>query len=301
MDKKEFGDLNKVVGDDIIVTDGNTLLGADDKAGVSVIIELCDFLSKNPKTPHPDIYICFTPDEEIGMGTSHIDLKKFKPDFAYTIDGDDVSCIEYETFNAASASVEIYGKSVHPGSAKNKMVNSMLIGMEFHSLLPQKEQPQFTEKYEGFNHLTNFNGNVEKTKLSYIIRNHDKIKFNKQKETFKKVAEKLNKKYKYKIINLEIKDQYYNMGDIIKNKKEVVNIAEKAAKLIGIKPYSKPVRGGTDGSKLTYMGIACPNIGAGGFNFHGRYEFCSINQMQKSLELVKQIVSLLGKDEKKVK
>jgi tripeptide aminopeptidase len=294
MDTNTFESLKKVIGDDIIVTDGNTLLGADDKAGVSEIMELCAYYVTNPKVPHVNIYICFTPDEEIGNGTLHIDLNKFKPDFAYTVDGGDVSCIEYETFNAASATVEIFGKSVHPGYAKNKMVNASLVLYEFHALLPKKMQPQFTENYEGFNHLTSVNGSCEYAKSTYIIRNHDKEKFNAQKELFPQVAATLNAKYGYEIAKVTIKDQYYNMGDVIKDRMETIEIPKQACKNIGLEPYTEPIRGGTDGSKLTYMGIICPNLGGGGFNFHGRYEFCSINQMEKALLLLKEIVHLVS-------
>jgi len=287
MDPKTFEDLKKVKGDDIIVTNGETLLGADDKAGVAEIMSLLEDINN---IKHGDVYVCFTPDEEIGMGTSHIDLKQFKPKNAFTVDGDDVNCIEYETFNAASATVNIYGKSVHPGSAKNKMVNSMLVGLEFQSMLPQNMLPQNTEKYEGFNHMTGFNGNVEQTKLSYIIRNHDKNKFNNQKKFFKDLEAKLNKKYGYKVIEVILKDQYYNMGDVIKKDLSIINKLKKSMLKVGLKPYVKPIRGGTDGSALTYMGIPTPNIGGGGFNFHGRYEFLSINQMNKAVELLKEIV-----------
>jgi tripeptide aminopeptidase len=295
MNPSEFEDLKKVIGDDIIVTDGNTLLGADDKAGVSVIMELCSFIVNNSDFKHQNIYICFTPDEEIGRGTSHIDINIFKPDFAYTVDGDDVSCIEYETFNAASAKLEFYGKSVHPGSAKNKMINASLIAFEFYSQLPQKMQPQFTQDYEGFNHLTSIEGSCEYAKSSYIIRNHSKKEFEEQKNMFVNIKDKMNEKYGYEIVKLILKDQYYNMGELIKNRMEIVDVVKEAMKNIGLKPLNKPIRGGTDGSNLTYMGIYCPNIGAGGFNFHGRYEFCSIQQMNKSLELVKEIVKLFSK------
>jgi tripeptide aminopeptidase len=216
---KNFHELKKVIGDSLVVTNGETLLGADDKAGIAVIMHLIEFYSRNKDYPHGDLYFCFTPDEEIGNGTKYIDLKLFKPEFAFTLDGSDVNCFEFETFNAASAKVTIEGKSVHPGSAKNKMVNAAMIATEFESLLPPKMKPQYTENYEGFNHLTKLSGNVEKAEMNYIIRNHHRESFEKQKIFFKEVERALNRKYHYKAVKVEIHDQYYNMGEVLHSKK----------------------------------------------------------------------------------
>lgn len=287
--------LSYVIGDDIIVTDGNTLLGADDKAGVAEIMELVHILVENPEIKHGDIFICFTPDEEIGQGADYFNHNWFKADFAYTLDGSLVGEIEYENFNAASCKLTITGKSIHPGSAKNQMVNASLVAMEFNSMLPTFLNPAFTEKYEGFNHLTNIEGTTELAHVQYIIRNHDMKLFNEQKETFYKIANFLNDKYGYEIVKVDIKDSYYNMYEIIKDNMHIIDIAKIAIENAGLKPISTPIRGGTDGARLTFTGLPCPNLGTGGFNYHGRMEFASINQMEKAVEIALEIVKIVTK------
>ncbi len=295
MNPESFDALNYVIGDDLIVTDGNTLLGSDNKAGIAEIMSLLEYLTTND-VKHGDVYVCFTPDEEIGAGVDHFNYDNFKVDFAYTVDGGFSNEFEYENFNAASAKVKITGKSIHPGSAKGKMINASLVGMEFHSLLPEFLNPAFTEGYEGFNHLTEIVGKCEYAELEYIIRNHDKKLFNKQKEDFKRIALYLNEKYGYEIISLEIKDSYYNMKEHILKRPEIIDIAFEAIRKAGLNPVALPIRGGTDGARLTYEGVLTPNIGVGGANFHGVYEFQSINQMNKTVEILKNIVELVKKD-----
>ena len=295
MHPDQFPSLSRVIGDDIIVTDGNTLLGADDKCGVAEIMEVAKYFTSNPDEKHGDIYICFTPDEEIGQGADRFDFDFFKADFAYTADGSEVGGIEYENFNAASASLKFTGKSIHPGSSKNKMINALHLAMEFHSLLPEFLNPAYTEKYEGFNHLTSMKGEVEYAYSHYIIRNHDKEKFNKQKQDFNTIATYMNNKYGYEVVSVELKDSYYNMYDIIKDHMEVIDLAVKATKNCGVTPSIEPIRGGTDGARLTYDGLICPNIGTGGYQFHGRLEFASINQMHKAVEIFKEIIKVNAK------
>jgi tripeptide aminopeptidase len=293
MDPADFEYLNRVIGQDIIVTDGNSLLGADDKAGVAEIMEFVEFIAKNPKYEHGDIYICFTPDEEIGAGTDKINLELFKPSFAYTLDGSETGGIEYETFNAASCLISITGKSIHPGDAKNKMVNAAMVANEFINMLPAHLNPATTEGYEGFNHLVNQVGSCESASLYYIIRNHDRAIFENQKKQFAQIADYLNNKYGYQLVNIEIKDSYYNMKEKIEQHLEIVEIVREAAKKCGIQTYTFPVRGGTDGARLTDMGILTPNIGTGGYYFHGKYEYVSINQMEKTVELLKELTKLI--------
>lgn len=287
--------LNKVIGDDIIVTNGHTLLGADDKAGVAIIMEFLNFLSENKEFKHGDLYICFTPDEEIGRGADHFNYDFFKADFAYTLDGSEVGEIEYENFNAASAKITFIGKSIHPGSSKGQMINSQHLAFEFHQMLPTFLNPAYTEKYEGFNHLTAINGEVEKTVSEYIIRNHDMTLFNDQKISFEKIANYLNEKYGYNAVNINIKDSYFNMFEKIKKRMDIIDLAKEAISSVGITPITNPIRGGTDGARLTYEGLLTPNLGTGSFNFHGPREFVSINQMHKALEIVKAIVEKLVK------
>ncbi|MDY0074641.1 MAG: peptidase T [Acholeplasmataceae bacterium] len=288
----QYPSLKRVIGDDIIVTDGNTLLGADDKCGVAEIMEVCEYFVAHPEVKHGDIYICFTPDEEIGEGADHFNYDWFKADFAYTADGDEVGGIEFENFNAASADVYFVGKSIHPGSAKNKMINALHLAMEFHNMLPVFLNPAYTEGYEGFNHLTNLKGEVEHAHAHYIIRNHDMSKFNEQKETFKMVQSYLNRTYGYQAVELTLKDSYYNMYEIIKDHMYIIDLAKKACENVGVTPFYKAIRGGTDGARLTYEGLLCPNIGTGGYQFHGRMEFASINQMEKAVQILTEIVKL---------
>ena len=292
MDPKDYPSLLRVIGDDLIVTDGNTLLGADDKCGVAEIMELAAYYMEHQDIKHGDIYICFTPDEEIGKGANHFNYDWFKADFAYTADGSEVGGIEFENFNAASADITFIGKSIHPGTAKQKMINALHIAMEFHSMLPVFQNPAFTEKYEGFNHLTNLKGEVEQANSKYIIRNHDMQKFLEQKLIFEKVTHYLNDKYMYKAVDLKLTDSYFNMFEIIKDHMYIIDLAEQAIKHVGITPFRDAIRGGTDGARLTYEGLLCPNIGTGGYQFHGRMEFASIQQMEKATKVLIEIVRL---------
>ena len=295
MDPLKYPSLARVIGDDIIVTDGETLLGADDKCGVAEIMEIAEYFVANPKEKHGDIYICFTPDEEIGNGTNHFNYDYFKADFAYTADGSEVGGIEYENFNAASATLSFIGKSIHPGSAKNKMINALHLAMEFHALLPVFKNPAFTEKYEGFNHLTGMKGEVEHASSHYIIRNHDLAKFTEQKNEFQVIKDFMNNKYGYEVVKLDIKDTYYNMYEIIKNHMHIINLAEQAIKNVGVTPFFEAIRGGTDGARLTYEGLLCPNLGTGGYHFHGRMEFASIQQMQNAVKIFVEIIKLAAR------
>lgn len=294
MDPTHFEALKYVIGDDIIVTDGNTLLGADDKAGVAEIMTMVDIMTKAP-FEHGDIYIGFTPDEEIGRGADLFNLDWFKAKFAYTMDGSLIGGIEFENFNAASATIDFVGKSIHPGSAKNKLVNAIHIAFEFHQMLPVFQNPAYTEGYEGFNHLSQINGSVEHAHMHYIIRNHHMTKFNEQKEDFKAITKYLNEKYGYEAVKLNITDSYFNMYEILKNDMMPVELAKKAIDNNGLIPHSEAIRGGTDGARLTFMGLPCPNLGTGGFNFHGRYEFASINQMETAVDIMVEIIKLISK------
>lgn len=292
MSPKTFDVLNDVIGDDIIVTDGKTLLGADNKAGVAIIIDFCKKIV-NSDISHGDIFIGFTPDEEIGRGADKFNLEFFQADFAYTVDGSKVGGIDYENFNASSAEVILTGKSIHPGSAKLQLVNAIHLAMEFHSLLPTFKDPAYTENREGFNHVSNINGSVENAKLHYIIRNHDFKEFKKQEKDFYTIKDYLNNKYNYNAVNVKITESYLNMYEIIKKDKTPIRIAEEAIRNANLTPFSTPIRGGTDGARLTYMGLPCPNLGTGGYNFHGRYEFLSINQMKKAVDILLEIVKLV--------
>ncbi len=286
-----FPGMKKFIGHDLVVTDGNTLLGAEDKLGVAEIMTVAEFLTDNPDFEHGEIVICFTPDEEVGRGTEKINVEKINADFAYTLDGGNPAEVAYETFNACKATLTFNGKSVHPGSAKNKLVNAIDLAYEFHNLLPKFMKPELTEGYEGFNHLTNINGQVEKTITKYIIRNHDKHIFNKQIADFKMIADFVNKKYGEGTCKLEIEQQYENMYEILKDKTKIIEIAKAAIKDNGLDPISEPIRGGTDGARLTFMGLPCPNLGTGGHNYHGPYEFASIQEMNLVLKIVKSIIT----------
>lgn len=295
MHPDQYPSLSRVIGDDIIVTDGNTLLGADDKCGVAEIMEVARYFASAKDEKHGDIYICFTPDEEIGKGANHFDYDYFKADFAYTADGGEVGGIEYENFNAASAVLSFTGKSIHPGAAKNKMVNALHLAIEFHGMLPKFLDPAITEGYEGFNHLGGLTGQVEDATAQYIIRNHDADLFASQKEDFQKITAYMNQKYGYEAVNLELKDSYYNMYEIVKKHPHVIDLAIEATKNQGITPLVEPIRGGTDGARLTYEGLVCPNLGTGGYHYHGRMEFASIQQMEKAVEIFKDIIRLNAK------
>jgi tripeptide aminopeptidase len=291
-----FKDLLLYKGQTLITTDGTTLLGADDKAGITEIVTAMEFLIKNPDIKHGKIRIGFTPDEEIGRGAHHFDVEKFNADWAYTMDGSQVGELEYENFNAAGAKIIFKGKSVHPGYAKGKMINSMLIANHFINELPKDETPETTSRYEGFFHVHHLNGSIEETVLELIIRDHNKKKFEKRKELIEKITKKINKKYAKQfgedIAIAEIKDQYYNMKEKVLPVKHIVDIAEKAMNELGIKPLIKPIRGGTDGSQLSYKGLPCPNIFAGGHNFHGKYEYVPVESMEKAVQVIVKIAEL---------
>ncbi len=290
----EFPKLKNYIGNDIITTDGTTLLGADDKAGVAEIVTAMEYLIANPDIEHGDIKVGFTPDEEIGRGADKFDVEAFNADFAYTIDGGEVGELEYENFNAAFASIEIQGRNVHPGTAKNAMINSMALAMELHSLLPVHQVPEATENYEGFFHLINFDGSVEKTSIAYIIRDHDMEKFEEKKELMKQVVEFMNKKYANRFV-LILKDSYYNMREKIEPVMYVVELARKSMEQEGIKPLIHPIRGGTDGARLSYMGLPTPNIFTGGHNFHGKFEYIPIQSMEQAVKTIIRIVQNLTK------
>ena len=291
-----FKDLLQYKGQTLITTDGTTLLGADDKAGITEIVTAMEFLINTPEIKHGKIRIGFTPDEEIGRGAHHFDVKKFGAEWAYTMDGSQVGELEYENFNAAGAKITFKGKSVHPGYAKGKMINSMLIANDFINQLPSGETPEETKGYEGFFHVHHLTGSIEETVLELIIRDHNKKKFEKRKDLIEKIARKINKKFAKQfgedIVITEMKDQYYNMKEKVLPVKHIVDIAEKAMNELDIKPLIKPIRGGTDGSQLSYKGLPCPNIFAGGHNFHGKYEYVPAESMQKAVEVIVKIAEL---------
>lgn len=290
----DFPELKQYVGKSLITTDGTTLLGADDKAGVAAIITACEYLISHPEIKHGTIKICFTPDEEIGRGADKFDVEKFGADFAYTIDGESIGQLEYENFNAASAKITIHGRNVHPGMAKGKMKNSVLIGVELASMLPLEETPENTEGYEGFYHLTNFDGNVEETHMQYIIRDFDKENFENRKNYLINLISNLNEKYGENTVEIDLKDQYYNMREIIEKDMRIIDIAVKAMELADVKPNVSPIRGGTDGARLSYMGLPTPNIFTGGHNFHGRYEYIPTFAIEKAVEVILNIVKLVA-------
>ena len=281
-----FSEIKQYKGQTIITTDGNTLLGSDDKAGVCEIISAMEFLINNPDIKHGDIKIGFTPDEEIGRGAHKFDVAKFGADWAYTMDGSQIGELEYENFNAASAIIKIKGRIVHPGYAKGKLVNSMYYASKFINIVPLDETPEKTEGYEGFYHLTSIKGLVEQTELQYIVRDHDLNKFKNRKEFLINLVEKLNKEFGQNIFEIKIADQYFNMKEKVEPHMHIVDIAEKAMKALNIKPLIKPIRGGTDGSQLSYMGLPCPNIFAGGHNFHGKYEYLPVNSMMSAIKVI---------------
>jgi tripeptide aminopeptidase len=289
---KAFPNILNVKGEDLIVTDGTTLLGADDKAGVAEIVTAIEYLVNHPEIEHGTIKVGLTPDEEIGRGADRFDVKRFAADYAYTMDGGELGELEYENFNAASAKITVNGVNVHPGSSKNKMKNAILMAMELNSMLPPAETPAHTEEYEGFFHLNDIEGSVEKTSLNYIIRDHDKEKFNKRKETIQNIVNYLNFKYGENTFEVKLKDQYYNMKEKLEPVMYIVEAAKKAMEDVGITPNTHPIRGGTDGARLSFMGLPTPNIFTGGQNFHGKFEFASINAMKKAVEVIIKIVSL---------
>jgi len=288
-----FPEMEQYIGQDLIVTDGTTLLGADDKAGVAAIISAVAYLKKHPEIKHGKIRIGFTPDEEIGAGADHFDVEKFGCEFAYTVDGGEIGELEYENFNAAAAKVVFSGRNVHPGTAKDKMVNASLLAVEFASMLPADQRPETTEGYEGFFHLTTMVGSVEQAVLQYIVRDHSRELFEQKKQLLEQITAQLNKKYPG-MVSLEMHDQYYNMREIVEPKKYIVDLASEAMEAVGVKPQIKPIRGGTDGARLSFMGLPCPNLFTGGHNFHGRYEYIPIPSLQKSMETVVKIAELVA-------
>lgn len=285
-----FPGLKQVEGHTLMITDGTSLLGADDKAGVVEIMEAVKYLTEHPEIKHGDIRIAFTPDEEIGKGPHAFDVERFNADFAYTMDGSEYGELQYESFNAAEAKITCHGVNVHPGSAKNTLINAILLGQQFNALLPQQEVPERTEGYEGFYHLMKFNGDVEKTTLQYIIRDHDREQFELRKKRLIEIKEDINTHYQDDPIEIEINDQYYNMGEKIAENPHVIDIPKRVFANLGIEPNTEPIRGGTDGSQLSYMGLPTPNIFTGCANFHGPHEYASIDVMEKAIDVIIGIV-----------
>lgn len=292
---KDFAHMKNYVGQDLIVTDGSSLLGADDKAGIVEIIEAIKYLKEHPEIKHGVIKVGFTPDEEIGRGADLFDVKKFDCKFAYTVDGGELGELEYENFNAASATVKIEGRDIHPGSAKNSMINSIMIAMELNAMLPCDQRPEHTENYEGFFLLDELTGTVENTKMEYIIRDHSMRKFNEKKIIIKDAVQYLAKKYKDAKIEIEVKDSYYNMREKIEPVMYIIDLAKKSMEELEIAPNIRPIRGGTDGARLSYRGLACPNLFTGGHNFHGRFEYICIQSMEKARDLIVKIAENVGK------
>ena len=290
-----FEDLEQYKGQTLITTDGTTLLGADDKAGITEIMTAMEYLVDNPEIPHGAIRICFTPDEEIGKGAHKFDVEKFGAEWAYTMDGSQIGELEYENFNAAQAVVRIEGKSVHPGYAKDKMVNSIYIAQDFINSLPRMETPEHTEGRQGFFHLSNIKGDVEETVLEYIIRDHDKTHFEARKQMMQDLVNDICAQFERDCINIEIKDQYFNMKEKVEPVMHIVDLARDAMEAVDVKPIIKPIRGGTDGAQLSFMGLPCPNIFAGGHNFHGKYEYVPVESMQKASEVIVKLAELTAK------
>ena len=292
---EDFPEIRKLEGKDIIVTDGTTLLGADDKAGIAEIMGACEYLLHHPEVKHGKLRIGFTPDEEIGEGADHFDVKLFGADFAYTVDGGELGELENETFNAASGRLTVYGRSVHPGSAKGKMINAILVAQEFQSLLPVFQNPMYTEGYEGFFHLDQIEGNVEKTVAEYIIRDHSRELFEQKKAMFQKYADFLNEKYGVGTVVAEVKDSYYNMKEVLKEHEHLMKNASDVLRELGVEPIMNPVRGGTDGARLSFMGLPCPNLCTGGANYHSRFEYACVQSMDKVTELLIMLAERYGK------
>lgn len=292
---KDFAHMKNYVGQDLIVTDGSSLLGADDKAGIVEIIEAIKYLKEHPEIKHGVVKAGFTPDEEIGRGADLFDVKKFDCKFAYTVDGGELGELEYENFNAASATVKIEGRDIHPGSAKNSMINSIMIAMELNAMLPCDQRPEHTENYEGFFLLDELTGTVENTKMEYIIRDHSMRKFNEKKIIIKDAVQYLAKKYKDAKIEIEVKDSYYNMREKIEPVMYIIDLAKKSMEELEIAPNIRPIRGGTDGARLSYRGLPCPNLFTGGHNFHGRFEYICIQSMEKARDLIVKIAENVGK------
>lgn len=297
MSPNDFPELLDYKGENLIVTDGTTLLGADDKAGIAEIMHAMQYLVDHPEIKHGKIRIGFTPDEEIGRGADHFDVEKFGAEWAYTMDGSVMGELEYENFNAASAKISIQGRNVHPGYAKNKMINALHVANELVELVPVNERPEFTSGYEGFFHLIEMSGSVDEASVGYIIRDHDRTLFERRKEQMQQAVDFLNTKYPA-TLKLEMRDQYYNMREKVEPVKHIVDLAFRAMQALDITPIVKPIRGGTDGARLSYMGLPCPNVFAGGVNFHGRFEFLPIKSLEKASEVVVKIVQLLAEESK---
>jgi tripeptide aminopeptidase len=294
---RDFPNLASYIGQRLVVTDGTTLLGADDKAGIAEIMAALKILKDNPTIPHGEIKVAFTPDEEIGRGPALFDVEKLGADLGYTVDGGPLGELQFENFNAASADITVRGRSVHPGSAKNKMKNAILIACEFNAALPAEERPEHTEGYEGFFHLDEMNGRVEETILNYIIRDHDMDKFQAKKERMNKTAQNLNKKYGEGTVEVTMSDSYYNMKEKIEPYMYIVENAKQAFEMAGVQPQISPVRGGTDGAQLSYKGLPCPNIFTGGENFHGEFEFISVESMEKAVEVILNIIAVYAENQ----
>jgi tripeptide aminopeptidase len=292
----DFPELLDYVGEDLIVSDGTTLLGADDKAGIAEIITAMQYFLDHPEIKHGKVRIAFTPDEEIGRGADKFDVQKFDADWGYTVDGGEVGEFEYENFNAASAKVIIRGRNVHPGYAKNKMINALCVANELINMLPANERPEFTEGYEGFFHITSLNGTVEEAELSLIIRDHDRQMFERRKKILQEGVNFMNERYPNRL-QLELRDQYYNMREKIEPVNHVIDYALRAMQEVGVTPKVKPIRGGTDGARLSFMGLPCPNIFTGGLNFHSRYEFIPVRSMEKATQVIEKIVEIVAKEE----
>jgi tripeptide aminopeptidase len=282
----DFPELARYKGATIITSDGRTLLGADDKAGIAEIVTAAEYLLANPGLRHGAIRIAFTPDEEIGRGADHFDVKAFGADYAYTLDGGGIGELEYENFNAAAATVTVKGRSVHPGTAKDTMVNSVMVAQALDALLPSGERPEFTSGYEGFFHLYDIKGSVEETVMKYIIRDHDPVRFNERKKILNEAASEIRRRFKGAVVTVVLKDQYFNMKEIIEANYYIVEEAVKAYRKAGIEPVIKPVRGGTDGARLSFMGLPCPNLFTGGHNYHGRHEYIPLQSMEKAVEVI---------------
>ncbi len=296
MKESDFPQLKEYVGENLLVTDGTTLLGADDKAGVAEIMEVLEYLFHNPEVPHGDLHVAFTPDEEIGRGPHHFDVEAFGAEIAYTMDGGPVGELEYENFNAASAKVTVKGRNVHPGTAKNKMKNSIFVAMEYADAFDRKDTPEHTEGYEGFFHLNDIEGDVEETSMYYIIRDFFEDTFEGRKVKMMEAASVLNEKYGEGTVTVEIKDQYKNMRTMVEPHMYLIEHAKKAMEMAGVKPIIKPIRGGTDGAQLSYMGLPCPNLFTGGENYHGRFEFISVESMEKAVAVLKNLISIYAEE-----
>lgn len=296
LETAKYPEILQYIDQDIVVTDGNTLLGADDKAGLAEIVSAMEYLVAHPEIKHGKIRVGFTPDEEIGQGADHFDVEKFGAEWAYTMDGGEIGELEFENFNAASAKVTFKGVNVHPGYARHKMLNSMRVAHQFATMIPRHETPEHTEGYEGFFHLTNMEGTVEKSSLSYIIRDHDRDRFERRKKEFAHLVNKINAEFGDGTATLELRDQYYNMREKIEPVMHIIDLAFNAMNDVGVTPKVKPIRGGTDGSRLSYMGLPCPNIFAGGHNFHGRFEFVPVQSMEKAMQVIVKIAESVTLD-----